>query len=450
MLPVIAIVGRPNVGKSTLFNRLTRKRNALVANFAGLTRDRQYGEAEWFERRMICVDTGGLTGIEEEGIDRVMAEQSLIAIDEADLVLFMVDCKAGLTVADEYIAQQLRMTNKPILLVTNKIDGNDHNIAVTPFYELGLANLYPVTASQGRGVRQLMEQVVSSLPEVEVGTIGQEEASGIKMAVVGRPNVGKSTLVNRMLGEDRVVVYDQPGTTRDSICIPYKRGEKSYTLIDTAGIRRRKNIKQTVEKFSIVKTLQAIGSANVVILLIDAREGIVDQDLHLMGHVTDAGRALVIAINKWDGLEQTTKQRVKDELERRLRFIDFADVHFISALHGTGVGHLYSSVDQAYQSATGRFSSNHLTNILQMAVAEHQPPMVRGHRIKLRYAHSGGHNPPIIVIHGNQTDEVPGHYVRYLEKTFRRTLRLRGTPVQLKFKSTNNPYANKRKGSRKS
>ena len=445
MLPVIALVGRPNVGKSTLFNRLTRSRDALVANYAGLTRDRKYGEAEWCDRRFICIDTGGLTGA-EEGIDEAMAEQSLQAIEEADLVLFLVDCRAGLTAADEHIANQLRMTGKKIFLVTNKIDGSDHDVVVAPFYELGFDGLYPITATHGRGVRVLMEAVTAAFPEQEESEI--EEQAGIKMAVVGRPNVGKSTLVNRLLGEDRVVVYDMPGTTRDSIYIHYQRFDKPYTIIDTAGIRRRKNVKQTVEKFSIVKTLQAVDDANVVILLIDAQEGIVDQDLHLMGHVIDAGRALVVALNKWDGLELDAKQYIKNELQRRLRFVDFADVHFISALHGTGVGHLYESVEQAYQSATDRFSTNYLTNVLKMAVSEHQPPIVRGHRIKLRYAHPGGHNPPIIVIHGNQTDEIPQHYVRYLEKAFRRALQLHGTPVRLQFKSTENPYAKKKPGTR--
>lgn len=448
MLPVIALVGRPNVGKSTLFNRITRSRDALVANYAGLTRDRKYGEAVFEEQRIICIDTGGLTG-GEEGIDGEMAAQSLLAIKEADLVLFMVDCKAGLTSADAHIARHLRTTGKPLLVLANKIDGHDFDVVVAPFYELGFEDIHPITATHGRGVRQLMEAVVAKLVQIQNSKIVDEDAleanqpvqGGIKIAVVGRPNVGKSTLVNRMLGEERVVVYDEPGTTRDSIYINYERHGKNYTLIDTAGIRRRKNIKETVEKFSIVKTLQAIEDANVVVLMVDAQEGLVDQDLHLMGHVIDVGRALVVALNKWDGLESEVKEFIKNELKRRLRFVDFADIHFISALHGTGVGHLYESVEQGYKSATDRFSSNHLTTVLQMATREHQPPMVRGHRIKLRFAHPGGHNPPIIVIHGNQTKEIPGHYVRYLEKTFRRALDLHGTPIRLQFKSSDNPYA---------
>ncbi len=438
MLPVIALVGRPNVGKSTLFNRLTKRKDALVADFAGLTRDRKYGEAEWSDRRFICVDTGGLSG-DDEGIDGAMAEQSLLAIEEADIVLFLVDCRAGLMPADQVIANHLRISNKKVYVVANKVDGHDPDLVISPFYEMGLGEIQATTATHGRGVNKLMQTVLSDLPEQEP-VIEDEAGQGIKIAVVGRPNVGKSTLVNRLLGEDRVVVYDMPGTTRDSIYIHYERHDKPYTIIDTAGIRRRKNVKETVEKFSIVKTLQSIEDANVVVLLLDASEGVVDQDLHLMGHVIESGRALVVGLNKWDGLEQEFKEYVKNELERRLRFVDFADIHFISALHGTGVGHLYGSIEKAYASATDRFSTNHLTNILHMAVQEHQPPVVRGHRIKLRYAHAGGHNPPIIVIHGNQTGEVPGHYVRYLEKTYRRALDLHGTPIRIQFKASDNPY----------
>lgn len=438
MLPVIALVGRPNVGKSTLFNQITRSRDALVADFPGLTRDRKYGEAKLLGRRFIVVDTGGLSG-EDIGIDSVMANQSLAAIDEADAVLFVVDCRAGLTSVDQQIADHLRKGGKSVFIVTNKVDGVNHDVAMAPFYELGLGDLYPTTATHGRGVRSLMSDVLDSLPE---DSSEQEELSDhLKIAVVGRPNVGKSTLVNRLLGEDRVVVYDHPGTTRDSIYIDYHRNDRPYTLIDTAGVRRRKNVSQVVEKFSIVKTLQAIADANVVVLLMDATEGVVDQDLHLMGQVIDAGRGLVIALNKWDGLEADHKSYVKNELERRLQFVDYADLHFISALHGTNVGHLYESIEKAYQSANSQLSTNKLTRILEDAVATHQPPLVNGRRIKLRYAHSGGHNPPIIVIHGNQTESVPAHYKRYLEKTFRRVLDLHGTPLRIEFKTTDNPFA---------
>ncbi|KUJ81502.1 ribosome biogenesis GTPase Der [Microbulbifer flavimaris] len=443
MLPVIALVGRPNVGKSTLFNRLTKSRDALVANYAGLTRDRKYGEAEIDGKKMILVDTGGITG-GEEGIDAAMAQQSMQAIEEADFVLFLVDCRDGLTPADEMIAEQLRNRSKPTLLVANKVDGVNPDIALAPFYELGIGELFPTTATHGRGVRSLMQRVADGLPEQAAADEEEDEATGVKIAIVGRPNVGKSTLVNRLLGEERVVVYDQPGTTRDSVYINYDRDGKPYTLIDTAGIRRRKNIKESVEKFSIVKTLQAVEDANVVVLVIDAREGLVDQDMHLMGSVIQAGRALVVALNKWDGLEADHRDFVKTELERRLRFVDFADIHFISALHGTGVGHLYESIEAAYQSATDKLSTNHLTRILQWAVSEHQPPLVHGHRIKLRYAHAGGQNPPVIVIHGNQTEKVPSHYVRYLEKTFRKALELHGTPVKIEFRTGDNPYAGRK------
>ncbi len=440
MLPVIALVGRPNVGKSTLFNRITRSRDALVADFPGLTRDRKYGEGEINGQPYVAIDTGGISG-GEEGIDAEMAGQSARAVDEADLIFFLVDAREGLTGVDEDIAARLRHREQPVFVVVNKTDGVDPDIALAEFHRLGFGDyLFATTATQGRGVRKLMEQALTLFPAAKEEA-SAPVASGIKIAVVGRPNVGKSTLVNRLLGEQRVVVYDQPGTTRDSIYIDYQREGRDYTLIDTAGVRRRKNIKLAVEKFSIVKTLQAIADANVVILLVDAQEGLVEQDMHLMGHVIEAGRALVIAINKWDGLELTQRDRLKEEVARRLRFADFADIHFISALHGTGVGNLYRSVDAAYAAATGAMSTNRLTQILQDAVAEHPPPLVRGRRIKLRYAHAGGRNPPVIVVHGNQTDEIPKHYERYLAKTFRRALALHGTPIKLEFRSGENPYA---------
>jgi GTPase len=442
IIPVIALVGRPNVGKSTLFNRLTQSRDALVADYPGLTRDRKYGEGVLENRRFIVIDTGGISG-EEEGIDSMMAGQSLLAIQEADIVLFIVDSRAGLNPADEMIAKHLRVNNKKTYLVANKIDGMDPDIALAPFYELGLGEVHPTTASHGRGVRSLMEEVLADIPELPEG-YQPDEATGIKIAIVGRPNVGKSTLVNRLLGEERVVVYDEPGTTRDSTYINYTRFDKPYTLIDTAGVRRRKNIDLMVEKFSIVKTMQAIADANVVVLVMDASEGVVEQDLHLMGTTIEAGRALVIALNKWDGLDDAHKQYVKSEIERRLRFVDFATIHFISALHGTGVGNLYKSIELAFQSATDKFSTNFLTRILQDAVREHQPPMIQGRRIKLRYAHPGGHNPPIIVIHGNQTNDVPSHYTKYLEKTFRRVLDLHGTPIRIEYRNNENPYTERK------
>lgn len=444
MLPVIALVGRPNVGKSTLFNQLTRSRDALVADYSGLTRDRKYGEGRLGEREYIVIDTGGISG-DEEGIDTHMADQSLTAIDEADMVLFLVDARAGMTAADEMIADHLRRSHKKAWLVLNKTDGIDAETAAAEFYSMGMGQPLPIAAAHSKGVRQLVDLVMAEFPEIEEEFDQEPEEAGIKMAIVGRPNVGKSTLVNRMLGEDRVVVYDQAGTTRDSIYIPYERFEKRYTLIDTAGVRRRGKVNETVEKFSVIKTLQAMEDSNVVILVLDAREGIVEQDLHLLGFVLDSGRSLVIAVNKWDGMTNDEREAVKRELERRLNFVNFANIHFISAMHGTGVGHLYESVEEAYDSAMGRWSSNQLTRILEDAVASHQPPMVRGHRIKLRYCHMGGNNPPVLVIHGNQVDSVPASYTRYLENTFRTVLKLKGTPLKIEYKGSANPFADKQK-----
>ncbi|MBU2709966.1 ribosome biogenesis GTPase Der [Zooshikella harenae] len=476
MNPVIALVGRPNVGKSTLFNRLTRSRDALVANYSGLTRDRQYGEGRLGERDYIVIDTGGISG-NEEGIDAAMAQQSLQAIEEADAVLFLVDARVGLTAADEMIGQHLRTRNKPTFLIVNKIDGIDDDVAKSEFYQLGIAETVGIAAAHGRNVRGMINQVMELFPrpETETSLFESEEAlltdgldiptgegsielaeqstsaksqleseHGTKVAIVGRPNVGKSTLVNRLLGEERVVVYDHAGTTRDSVYIPFERNEQRYTLIDTAGVRRRGRVAESIEKFSVVKTLQAIRDANVVILVLDARTGLVEQDLHLLGFVIETGRALVIAVNKWDGLEQRVKQDIKDELEYRLGFANFARIHFISALHGSGVGNLYESVNEAYKAATTRWSSNRLTRLLEDAVAEHQPPLVNGHRIKLRYAHLGGLNPPLVVIHGNQTAAVPQTYQRYLENTFRRELKIVGSPIQIEFRTGENPFAGKK------
>lgn len=443
MKPVIALVGRPNVGKSTLFNRLTKSRDALVANLPGLTRDRQYGEGQFDSRKFIVIDTGGI-GEEEGGVDTYMASQSFRAVAEADIICFMVDARAGAIPGDETIARQLRSyPNKKIFLVANKIDGVDPDVALADFYSLGLGEPIPLAASQSRGINHLIETVLEDcFSDTDAET--EEKTKGIKIAAVGRPNVGKSTLVNRMLGEERVVVYDMPGTTRDSIYIPYERRGKDYTLIDTAGVRRRGKVKETVEKFSVVKALQAIQDAHVVVLVLDAREGIVEQDLHLLGFVLEAGRALVIAVNKWDGMQAEEKNAVKRELQRRLNFINFAKIHFISALHGTGVGDLYGSIEKAHQSAEKKVSTNDLTRILEDAVNAHAPPLVKGRRIKLRYAHLGGSHPPTIVIHGNQTDNVPEAYRRYLENTFREVLKLEGTPVRVEFKTGGNPYAGRR------
>ncbi len=438
MRPVIALVGRPNVGKSTLFNRLTRSRDALVANLPGLTRDRRYGEGSVGDRRFIAIDTGGITGY-EEGIDSEMAAQSLQAIAEADACLFMVDARDGLTPDDSQILNHLRKQNKNSFLVVNKVDGLDADQAAAEFASLGMAAVFTITATQGRGVRTLISSVLADFPDGD-DEVEEDVDTGIKIAVTGRPNVGKSTLVNRMLGEERVVVYDQPGTTRDSIYIPFERRGEHYTLIDTAGVRRRGKTRETVEKFSVVKTLQAIQDANVCIMVIDARDGIVEQDMHLLGYVVESGRALVIALNKWDGMEEGEKDQIRAEIRRRFSFVDFARIHFISALHGTGVGDLYKSVHKAYESAKRQLSTNKLTQILQDAVTEHAPPSVNGRRIKLRYAHPGGNNPPTIVIHGKQTGKIPGSYTRFLEKKFRTVLKLEGTPLRIELRSDENPF----------
>lgn len=477
MTPVVALVGRPNVGKSTLFNRLTRTRDALVADFPGLTRDRKYGHANIAGYDFIVIDTGGIDGT-EEGVEEKMAEQSLLAIEEADVVLFLVDARAGLLPADVGIAQYLRQRDKTTVVVANKIDGIDADVYISEFYQLGLGDIEPIAAAQGRGVTQLIEQILAPLAKkleeqaddsavgVEqdewdsdfdfnneddvalldevLGEESEEADKNIKIAIVGRPNVGKSTLTNRILGEERVVVYDMPGTTRDSIYIPLEREGQQYTIIDTAGVRKRGKVHLAVEKFSVIKTLQAIQDANVVLLTIDARDGISDQDLSLLGFILNAGKSLVIVVNKWDGLSQEIKDNVKSELDRRLDFIDFARVHFISALYGSGVGNLFSSIQEAYQCAMQKMTTSMLTRILQLATDDHQPPLVNGRRVKLKYAHPGGYNPPIIVIHGNQLEKLPDSYKRYLSNYFRKSLKIIGSPIRVQFQEGNNPFAGKK------
>ncbi|ACQ92520.1 small GTP-binding protein [Tolumonas auensis DSM 9187] len=477
MTPVVALVGRPNVGKSTLFNRLTRSRDALVADFPGLTRDRKYGQAVVDDMNFIVVDTGGIDG-SEEGIEVKMAEQSLQAIDESDVVLFMVDARAGVTSADIGIANHLRRQKKKVFLVANKTDGLDGDVHCADFYSLALGEVYQIAASHGRGVTSLLEKALAPFFEELTGKSAEEEAADedaaywaafegtdvteedesdeeltgedryadlpIKFAIIGRPNVGKSTLTNRMLGEDRVIVYDLPGTTRDSIYIPLERDDQHYIVIDTAGVRKKKKIYETVEKFSVVKTLQAIEDANVVLLLIDAREGVSDQDLSLLGFTLHSGRSIVIAVNKWDGLDQDTKEKIKEDLERRLGFVDFARVHFISALHGSGVGNLFDSIQEAYRSATKRISTSMLTRIMNMAAEDHQPPLVRGRRVKLKYAHAGGYNPPRIIIHGNQVKDLPESYKRYLINYYRKSLKIMGTPIHIEFQEGDNPFEGRR------
>ncbi|MEW8347083.1 MAG: ribosome biogenesis GTPase Der [Candidatus Thiodiazotropha taylori] len=440
MLPVIALVGRPNVGKSTLFNRLTRSRDALVADQPGLTRDRKYGTGKLGKHPYVVVDTGGISG-DQLGIDQLMEQQVHQAIGEADHILFLLDGREGCTGGDEIIAQQLRKTGKPVSVAVNKSEGLDETVAASDFYRLGLGEPIAIAAAHGRGVRTLIDGILSQFPPPEEA--GAEEEKGIQIAVVGRPNVGKSTLVNRLLGEERVVAYDQPGTTRDSIYIPITRNDKRYTLIDTAGVRRRARIKEAIEKFSIIKTLQSMQEANVVLLVLDAQQEIGEQDATLAGHVLESGRALILVINKWDGLSQDQREWIKTEIERKLPFLSFARHHYISALHGSGVGDLFGLVDQVYKSAMRDLATPELTRILEALVAEHQPPLVHGRRIKLRYAHQGGKNPPLIVIHGNQTERVPDGYKRYLISRFRSVLKLRGTPIRIEFRSGDNPYEGK-------
>lgn len=453
MPPVIALVGRPNVGKSTLFNRLTRSRDALVANHPGLTRDRKYGYADIEGHSCLLIDTGGISG-DEEGIDTLMAGQSLQAMEEADCILFLTDAREGLANSDQMIVDHLRQLAKPAMLVVNKVDGLDNDTALLDFYGLGFGEPLPIAAVHGRGIRSLKDSVIDLLnlerieetDDTEVAELDEplSEDKPIKLAVVGRPNVGKSTLVNRMLGEERVIVYDMPGTTRDSIYIDMERHGQRYTLIDTAGVRRRGKVTETAEKFSVIKTLQAIDDANVVIMMMDAREGIVEQDLSLLGQILDSGRSLVLAINKWDGMDSEQKQAVKNELLRRLPFLDFAEWFYISALHGTAVGDLFGAVKAAYRSARVTMKANDLTEWLQLAQERHPPPMIRGRRVKMRYAHVGGHNPPRIVIHGNQLSRLADSYIRYLNSFFRKQLKLVGTPIKFEWKESNNPYKDRR------
>lgn len=438
MLPVITLVGRPNVGKSTLFNRLTRTRDALVADFPGLTRDRQYGIGRVGPGPYLVVDTGGISG--GDGIEVLMERQVRLAIDEADHLLFMVDAHTGVSPADLDIARELRRNGKPLTLILNKIDHLSQELVSAEFHELGIGDPHPIAATQGRGVTALIEQIFDLLPPSDNTDLVPGVDRGIQIAIVGRPNAGKSTLINRILGEERVVAFDSPGTTRDSIYIPFARGERHYTLIDTAGVRRRARVSGAIEKFSVIKTLQAIDAFNVVVLVMDAQQGIGEQDATLAAHVIESGRALVVAVNKWDGLDPEQRAGIKHALDRKLPFLDFAATHFISALHGSGVGLLLDEVDAAYANAMRRLPTPVLTRLLEDAIQEHQPPLVRGHRIKLRYAHQGGRNPPIIVVHGNQTKDLPNTYRRYLINRFREALQLFGTPMRLEFKTGNNPY----------
>ncbi len=515
-MKVIALVGCPNVGKSTFFNRLTKTRDALVADFPGLTRDRKYGRALYEGREFVVIDTGGIaedaTNQPEEVTTR-MTNQALLAIDECDLVLFMLDARAGILPGDYSVADYIRRSGKKCAIIANKVDGLDPETAGAEFYALGLGEVYPTAVAHGRGVANVLEDVIApllredgpldcdltpeELEEREQQRLDEEAAMWeetyeflenvpvdmvgggfdwhehkekfrarmkgedvdsptedsrdtpfadlpIKFAIVGKPNVGKSTLTNRILGEDRVIVADHPGTTRDSIYIPLQRGDKKYIVIDTAGVRKRRKVSEAIEKFSIVKTLKAIEDCNVALLVIDARAHITDQDLSLLGFILESGRSLVIAVNKWDGLDVSVKDEIKLELNTRLGFVDFARVHFISALHGTGVGNLFDSIDEAYEGATTRHSASLLNRILRAAIAEHEPPISGGRRIKLKFAHAGGYNPPRIIIHGNKVSKVPDSYKRYIINCYRKSLNIMGSPVIIDFKEGENPYANEK------
>ncbi len=437
-LPSIVIVGRPNVGKSSLFNCLTKSRQALVADLPGLTRDRLYGQGVVGSLPYLVVDTGGLSGGKKQGIDSLMEQQTQRAISEADYVLFVVDGRMGLTPFDELLAQKLRQLNKHIFLVINKGEGLDPSLLQGEFALLGFDNTFVISAAHGRGIEMLMEKVLMHFPESITPQDQSEQVEAgitrIKVAIIGKPNVGKSTLLNRILGEERVVVFDQPGTTRDSTAHDFSYRDKLYRLIDTAGIRRKSKTDEGVEKFSVIKSLQAIESCHVVLLVIDAREGVSEQDLHLLGFILEAGKALIIAVNKWDGLSSGEREQVKKELDRRLQFVSFAKLIFISALHGTGVGNLFTLIQQAYRSATHRVSTSRLTRLLEEAVSTHQPPLSRGRSVKLRYAHSGGYNPPTILIHGQYTRSLPESYRRYLENFYRKSLRIVGSPIRIEFR----------------
>lgn len=515
-MKVVALVGCPNVGKSTFFNRLTKTRDALVADFPGLTRDRKYGRALYEGREFVIIDTGGIAEDatnQPEEVTAHMTQQALLAIDESDLVLFMLDARAGILPGDYQVADYIRRAGKKCAVIANKVDGLDPETAGAEFYALGLGEVYPTAVAHGRGVANVLEDVIAPLlreegpldcdltPEeleereqkaheeemaqweegyqflenVPVDMVGggfdwhehkerfrarqkgEDVDNGgvdsrnvpfadlpIKFAIVGKPNVGKSTLTNRLLGEERVIVADHPGTTRDSIYIPLERGDKKYIVIDTAGVRKRRKVSGAIEKFSIVKTLKAIEDCNVALLVIDARSHITDQDLSLLGFILESGRSLVIAVNKWDGLDVSVKDEIKLELNQRLGFVDFARVHFISALHGTGVGNLFDSIDEAYAGATTRHSASLLNRILRAAIEEHEPPISGGRRIKLKFAHAGGYNPPRIIIHGNKVSKVPDAYKRYIINCYRKSLNIMGSPVIIDFKEGENPYADEK------
>ncbi len=442
LLPAIALVGRPNVGKSTLFNRLTQSRDALVADFPGLTRDRLYGYARLGDQSLVVIDTGGLSG-EREALDESMARQVALAVAEADVVVMLADADAGLTAGDEQVAALMRRSGKPTLLAINKVDGAQPELAVAEFHALGLDDPIALSALRGSGVPALLQRIEDRLP-ASSSTPQEPTEEGVRLAVVGRPNVGKSTLVNRLLGEERVVTQDQAGTTRDSIAVPFSVDAQRFVLVDTAGIRRRAKVDQTIEKFSVVKALQAVEEADAVMLLLDAQAGITEQDVSLVGLIVERGRALALGINKWDGLANSQRSEITRQLDRQLPFLDFVDTHYISARHGSNIFDLLKSAARAAQAATRDLATARINDVLQAAVQAHPPPVVRRTRVKLSYGHQGGKRPPTIVLHGNQTNRLPGSYRRYLVNCFRRAFKLRGTPIRLQLRTAENPYAGRR------
>ncbi len=442
MKPVIALVGRPNVGKSTLFNRLTRSRDALVADLPGLTRDRHYGEGRVGERPFLVIDTGGFEPVAKDGILHEMAKQTKQAVAEADVVVFIVDGRQGLTPHDKTITDFLRKAGRKVMLVVNKSEGMKYTSVTADFYELGLGDPYVISAAHGDGVADLVSEALDLASEGKPEEVDEDDkVRGIKIAIVGRPNVGKSTMVNTLLGEERVIAFDMPGTTRDSIEIPFERDGKHYTLIDTAGIRRKGKVFEAIEKFSVVKTLQSISDANVVLLLLDAQQDISEQDAHIAGFVLESGRALVVGVNKWDGLNTDQRDHIKREIDRKLSFLSFAKMHFISAIKGTGIPPMLKSIDAAYGAAMRKLPTPQLTRALQEAVDHQQPRRKGAIRPKLRYAHQGGQNPPVIVVHGSALDAIDANYKRYLEKHFRESFSLTGTPLRIELRSGKNPFS---------
>lgn len=438
MLPVLTIVGRPNVGKSTLFNRLTRTKDAIVGDVAGITRDRQYGEGQFENHAFIVVDTGGIAEADDSVMAEMTEQQVDAAIEEANVILFVVDAKAGVMHGDQMIAQKLRpFKDKQIIIVANKSDHESLEISANEFYALGFKKLYFIAATTGRHVTSMLSDILAAFP---AETVEKDETPRTRIAVLGRPNVGKSTLINRIFGEERVIVFDRAGTTRDSIEIPYERNEKKYTLIDTAGIRRRKNMTEGVEIFSVIKAMQAMRQAHVVVMVVDARDGLTEQDMRLLGHIIDSGNALVLAFNKWDGMSEEDREHLKSEIDRKLPFAKFARRYFISAKHGTGVGQLYDAIDETEAALSQEFSTHQLTEILMHATEVHQPPLAKGRRVKLRYVHVGSKKPLSFVIHGKQVNELPGSYKTFLTHIFRDKLGLVGIPLILKFLNDNNPF----------